>query len=278
MPDVCPECATPVARREGEVARYCTNSACPAQLKERLLHFAGRGAMDIQGLGEALVDQLMAKQLVRDVADLYQLEADSLESLERMGAQSARNLLDQLETSKRRELRRLLFGLGIRHVGERGAAVLAASLGDLWSLADADDETLVALDDIGPKTAAAIGEFFAVDENRALVHRLERAGLCFRASEEELARARPVALGDSLFAGKTVVLTGTLEQFSRTEAKARIEALGGKVSGSVSKQTDLLVAGAAAGSKLKKAQALGIEVLDEAALVAAFGDLDGAGP
>ena len=263
MPQRCPVCASDAVRVEGEAARYCTNVACPAQQREKLLHFAGRGGMDIQGLGEALVDQLIERELVSDVADLYRLDSEALAGLERMGDKSAANLVDEIERSRSRPLRRLLFGLGVRHVGERAARVLASRVGSIEALAGADPESLETLDEIGPKTAAAVERFFAQRANRELVERLRAAGVRSEASEEELAPT-PVPVEGSPFAGKTVVLTGTLPQIPRSAAKARIEALGGKVSGGVTKKTDLLVAGEAAGSKRTKAEALGVPIMEVA--------------
>jgi len=261
MPDRCPECGADAVREEGEAARYCTNVACPAQQKEKLLHFAGRGGMDIQGLGEALVDQLLDKGLVEDVSGLYQLEQEQLESLERMGSKSAANLLEQIERSKKQALHRLLFGLGIRHVGERSARLLASQPGSIEALAGASPEELEALDEIGPKTSAAVRQFFEQPANRALVSRLKKAGVRIEATAQELAPA-PQAVEGSPFAGKTVVLTGTLPGIPRSTARARVEALGGKVSGSVSKKTGLVVAGEAAGSKRTKAETLGVRVME----------------
>ncbi|MCP3981645.1 MAG: NAD-dependent DNA ligase LigA [bacterium] len=257
MPTRCPVCDSAADREEGEVARYCTNVACPAQQREKLLHFASRGGMDVQGLGEALVEQLTAKELVRDVADLYGLELDSLSELERMGVKSAENLLAQLEESKTRPLNRLLFGLGVRHVGDRAAQQLAQSFASLDALAEAEAEALEELDEIGPKTAAAVRLFFDQPANRELIRRLVEAGL----RPQPVEPPAPVA-EDSPFAGKTVVVTGTLPGRSRAEAKKLVEALGGRVAGSVSKKTDLVVAGEAAGSKLDKARELGIRVVD----------------
>jgi DNA ligase (NAD+) len=261
MPERCPVCDASAVREEGEVARYCTNVACPAQQKEKLLHFAGRGGMDIQGLGDALVDQLLEKGMVEDVSGLFGLEQEALQSLDRMGSKSATNLLEEIERSKRQPLRRLLFALGIRHVGERAARLLAARLGSIETLAAANPEELEALDEIGPKTAAAVGQFFEQPANRDLVARLVTAGVRMEATEEELAPT-PEAVEPSPFNGKTVVLTGTLPGIPRDAAKARIETLGGKVSGSVSKKTDLVVAGEAAGSKRAKAETLGVTIME----------------
>ena len=261
FPVNCPVCGADAVREEGEVARYCTNVACPAQLREKLLHFAGRGGMDIQGLGESLVDQLLEKGLVSDVTGIYGLTAEALVELERMGEKSATNLIDEIERSRDRPLSRLLFGLGIRHVGARAARLLASRVGSIDALATADPEQLEELDEIGPKTAHAVTRFFAWPANRELVERLRAAGVRTEATEEELA---PVArsVEGSPFSGKTVVLTGALPGIPRSAAKARIEALGGKVSGSVSKKTDLLVAGEEAGSKRAKAESLGVTIMD----------------
>ncbi len=259
MPSRCPVCDSVTLRREGEVARYCTNPDCPAQLGEALLHFASRGAMDIQGLGEALVEQLIAKKMLGDVADLYGLEPVPLADLDRMGEKSAANLLEQIEVSKRRPLHRLIFALGIRHVGQRAARTLAAEFRSLEAIRRADSEELVAVEEIGPKTATALLDFFDQPVNQELVERLVGSGLNTEALPEEI----PVETdSDSPFQGKTVVLTGKLSGITRGEARARVEALGGRVSGSVSRKTDLVVAGEAAGSKLARAVKLGIRVVD----------------
>jgi DNA ligase (NAD+) len=259
MPRACPVCGAAAVRDEGEVARYCTNAACPAQQRERLLHFASRGGMDIQGLGDALVAQLLEGKLVRDVTELYELTAEQLAGLERMGQKSADNLLAQIDESRRRPLSRLIFALGIRQVGERAGKLLAGRFESLRALADASENDLESLADIGPKTAATIRTFFDQPANRELLERLEQAGVNTQALPEERAAEPPSA---SPFGGKTVVLTGTLPGRSRTEAKALIESLGGKVAGSVSKKTDLVIAGESAGSKLEKARKLGIEIMD----------------
>jgi DNA ligase (NAD+) len=263
MPSHCPVCGSATHREEGEAARYCTNVDCPAQRAEALLHYVSRGAMDIQGLGEALAEQLLQKGMLEDVADLYALELEPLAQLERMGERSAANLLEQIEASKGRPLHRLIHALGIRHVGERAARTLAARFRSLAAVERADAEALEAVDEIGPKTAAALGEFFAQPANRRLVERLVAAGVNVEALPDEIPDA---ADEDSPFRGKTVVLTGTLPGMTRDEAKARIEALGGHVTGSVSRKTDLLVAGEAAGSKLVKARKLGIRIVDAAEL------------
>jgi len=258
MPKQCPVCGSRAVREEGEVASRCTGASCPAKRRETLLHFASRSGMDIQGLGDALVDQLLAKELVRDVADVYGLDAATLSDLDRMGRKSAANVVAEIGASKTRPLHRLLYALGIRHVGERAARVLAASFGSIDGLENATQESIEQISEIGPKTAAAVRTFFDQPRNRELMRRLVQAGVRTEASPEERAVKPPA---DSVFAGKTVVLTGTLPGLSRDEARARIEALGGRVSGTVSKKTDLVIAGDEAGSKLDKAVELGVRVV-----------------
>jgi DNA ligase (NAD+) len=213
--------------------------------------------MDIEGLGEALVDQLLAKEMVEDAADLYRLDPGALAGLERMGKKSAANVLEEIEASKSRPLHRVLFALGIRQVGERAAKDLASAFPSMEALAEASEERLQAVEEIGPKTAASLRLFFEQPRNRELVRRLAGAGVTMRATPEE--RARPGAA--SPFAGKTVVLTGTLPGRTRDEAKELVERLGGKVAGSVSRKTDLVVAGDEAGTKLDRARELGIAVI-----------------
>ena len=258
MPKVCPVCGSQAIREEGEVASRCTGVSCPAKRREALLHFASRPGMDIQGLGDALVDQLLAKELVDDVADIYRLDALTLANLSRMGKKSAANVIGEIEASKARPLHRLLFALGIRHVGERASRILAASVGSIDGLNNATQATLEAIPEIGPKTAAAVRTFFDQARNRELILRLVQAGLRTEAAADELSPPRPP---DSVFQGKKVVLTGTLPGVSREEAKARIEALGGRVSGTVSKKTDFLIAGDEPGSKLDRAVELGVRVV-----------------
>lgn len=258
MPRRCPACGSDAVREEGEVASRCTGVSCPAKRREALLHFASRPGMDIQGLGDALVDQLLAKELVEDVATVYGLTAETLAGLERMGKKSAANVVREIEASKARPLHSLLYALGIRHVGERAARTLASSLRSLDALGAASEEALEAVAEIGPKTAAAVVTFFAQPRNRELVRRLAEAGVRVEASPEEIILPPP---STSPFSGKTVVLTGALPGMSREEAKARVESLGGRVSGSVSKKTDFVVAGDEPGSKLEKAVALGVRVL-----------------
>jgi DNA ligase (NAD+) len=260
MPRRCPVCDSDALRDEDEVARYCTNVACPAQQREKLLHFASRTGMDIQGLGEALVEQLTEKGGVEDIADLYRLEQAALAELDRMGEKSAANLVSQIEESRSRPLRKLIYGLGIRHVGRRVAGLLAVAYGDLEQLAAASEEELEAIEEIGPKTAATVRTFFDQPANRRLLDRLREAGVGLAPPGGSAGSADETA-ADPPFKGKTVVLTGSLPGRSRGEVRGRIEELGGRVAGSVSRKTDLVVAGESAGSKLDKAKELGIAVI-----------------
>jgi DNA ligase (NAD+) len=243
-----------VVREEGEAAWRCVNVNCPAQLKESILHFAGRRAMDINGLGETLVDQLVDSGLVRDVADIYKLNEEELVALERMGEKSAQNLLREIEQSRSRSLERLIFALGIRFVGERTAVLLADHFGSLDKLEAASEEELEAVFEVGPKVASSIHSFFRESRNRQLIERLRKEGL--RLEQAQKATRKTLA-------GKVFVLTGTLEHYTREEAKRRIEEAGGRVTVSVSKNTDYVVAGTDPGSKLDKARELGVAVIDE---------------
>jgi len=258
MPKKCPVCGEDVHRAEGEVAYRCVNTACPAKLKESLLYFAGRRAMNIDGLGEALVDQLVDKGLVHDVADLYKLTHPQLADLERMGAKSAQNLLDEIARSKQEGLARVIFALGIRFVGERTGQLLANHFGSLDKLAQATTEDLVEAEEVGPRVAEAIREFFQEKRNREVIEKLRAAGLQFKQEQTRKTEGK--------LAGRQFVLTGTLPTYSRDQAKQMIEESGGRVVGSVSKKTDYVVAGADPGSKLEKARALGITIVDEAGL------------
>jgi DNA ligase (NAD+) len=253
-PEKCPVCGTKVVRTEGEVDYRCVNANCPAKLVGTILHFASRGVMNIDGMGDVLVSQLTERGLVKNVADIYKLTKDDLLSLERMGDKSAQNILDEIEDSKKLPLERVIYGLGIRMVGERTAQFLAEHFGSMEALATAGVEELQNVNEVGPRIAESIAEFFSIPANRKLVERLGEAGLAFKGKKKER--------GTKL-AGKTFVLTGTLEHFSRDEAKKLIEDAGGKVTGSVSKKTDYVVAGADAGSKLDKAKELGVAVIDE---------------
>jgi DNA ligase (NAD+) len=258
MPRKCPVCGGDVHRSEGEVAYRCVNAACPARLKESLLYFAGRRAMNIDGLGDKLVDQLVNKGLVHDVADLYRLTHEQLANLERMGDKSAQNLVEEIENSKKAELARLIFALGIRFVGERTGQLLADHFGSLDKLAKASEEELLQVEEVGPRVSEAIREFFGEKRNRDVIEKLRKAGLQF---EQKKARN-----AEGKLAGKQFVLTGTLPTYSREEATRMIEEAGGRVTGSVSKKTDYVVFGADPGSKLEKARSLGVKTIDETAL------------
>lgn len=264
MPAHCPECESELVRLEGEVALRCINPSCPAQIREGLIHFVSRNAMNIDGLGEKVISQLFREQLIKDVADIYTLTKQQLIELERMGEKSADNLIAAIEASKKNSLERLLFGLGIRHVGAKAAKTLAQHFETIDKLTKATYDELVAINEIGAKMADAIVAYFTQEEVQELIHELKEYGVNLTYKGPKLVSVENV---DSVFAGKTVVLTGKLEQLSRNEAKAQIEALGGKVTGSVSKKTDLVVAGEEAGSKLTKANELEIEVWDEARLL-----------
>jgi DNA ligase (NAD+) len=253
VPEKCPVCGTKVVRTEGEVDYFCVNANCPAKLRETILHFASRGVMNIDGMGEALVNQLTDRGLVKNVADIYKLTKDNLLSLERMGEKSAQNVLDEIEASKKLPLERVIYGLGIRFVGERTAQFLAEDLGSMDALMNASEEELQQVNEVGPRIAQSILEFFQEPKNRELVERLRKAGLTFAGIKKER--------GTKL-AGKTFVLTGTLT-LPRDQVKKKIEDAGGRVSGSVSKKTDYVVAGTDAGSKLDKARELGVSVIGE---------------
>ena len=254
VPDKCPVCGTKVMRTEGEVDYRCVNANCPAKLQGTILHFASRGVMNIDGMGEALVTQLTERGLVKNVADIYKLTKENLLSLDRMGEKSAQNILDEIEGSKKLPLDRVIYGLGIRFVGERTAQFLAEHFGSMEALEKASVEELQNVDEVGPRIAESIAEFFSIPANRKLVERLREAKLTLTGEKKQR--------GTKL-AGKTFVLTGTLPRFTRDEAKKMIEDAGGKVTGSVSKKTDYVVAGSDAGSKLDKARELGVAVIDE---------------
>jgi DNA ligase (NAD+) len=264
MPEHCPECESELVRLEEEVALRCINPKCPAQIREGLIHFVSRTAMNIDGLGEKVVSQLFAEQLIKDVADLYQLTHDQLLTLERMGEKSVSNLLAAIEASKGNSLERLIFGLGIRHVGAKAAKTLALELEHMDRLAAADLEELTAINEIGEKMADSIVAFFEQEEASELIQKLKDVGVNMAYTGP---RSVQVSQSDSVFAGKTIVLTGKLAILPRNEAKEKIELLGGKVTGSVSKKTDLVIAGEDAGSKLTKAEELGIMVWNEEKLV-----------
>jgi DNA ligase (NAD+) len=257
MPRECPSCRSPLHRPEGEVVWRCVSATCPARFRRSLEHFASRRAMNIEGLGEALVDQVVGAGLVRDFADLYHLKAAELEALDRMGRKSAAKLLQQIAASRRNDPWRLVYALGIRYVGERGAQVLMGAFGSVEAIEAAPLDRLQVVDEIGPVVAAAVREYFDDPGNRAVVARLRDAGVR-TVGEKARASAAPGAL-----AGKTFVLTGTLGGMSRDEASAAIEARGGKVTNAVSRKTSYVVVGTEPGSKLEKAEELGVAVLDE---------------
>ena len=266
MPAHCPVCGSDVVRVEGEADARCSGGLfCPAQRKEAIKHFASRRAMDIEGLGDKLVEQLVERGLVKDVADLYALDHATVTGLERMGDKSAENLIAAIEHSRSTSLPRFLYALGIRDVGEATAQTLARHFGTLQALMAADEEQLQQVPDVGPVVAASIHAFFAERHNLEVIHKLQRAGVHW--PEVAVAPREELPL-----AGKTIVLTGTLAGMTRDQAKSRLEALGAKVAGSVSKKTDYVVAGEAAGSKLDKAVELGITVLDEQGLSKLLGE------
>jgi DNA ligase (NAD+) len=261
FPKQCPACGQPLVRIEGEANHHCVNVDCPAQREQRLVHWAGRGAMDIEGLGEERVHQFVEAGLLEDAADVYALSVEALVPLERIGERSAQLLIDAIETSKQRPLWRALVGLGINHVGPTAAQALARSFADLDAIATAPEESLTAIDGVGPIIALSIGKWFTIDRNRRLVARLGDAGVNLTGDPG----SGTVELVDDSFAGLTFVLTGSLERHSRDDAAAAIAARGGKVTNSVSKKTSYVVVGESPGSKLAKAEQLGVAILDEAA-------------
>jgi DNA ligase (NAD+) len=262
FPTHCPVCGSDIVRAEGEADHRCVNIDCPARLRESLLHFAARGVMNIEGLGEAVVTQLTetkeGQQKVKSLADLYSLDEAALLSLDRIGVKTAQSLLAQIEQSKRAPLNRVLFGLGIRFIGERTAQLLAEEFGSMDALMAATSDDLERVNEVGPRVSQAIREFFDEQKNIDLIERLRKAGLTFTAEKRKKS---------SQLEGLTLVLTGTMPTLTREDAKARIEAAGGRVSGSVSKKTSYVVAGEDAGSKLDKATALGVKIINEAQLL-----------
>lgn len=268
MPTQCPECGSDVLREEGEAILRCTGGLfCPAQRKEAIKHFASRRAMDIEGLGDKLVEQLVDAELVQTPADLFRLELETLAGLERMAEKSAKNLLAALKKSKTTTLARFLFALGIREVGETTAQSLANHYRTLDAIEQADEESLQTVPDVGPIVASHVVAFFKQAHNREVIGKLiskDEAG----DQGVHWPAIEAVEMDELPLAGKTIVLTGTLMQMGRSEAKERLQKLGAKVAGSVSKKTDLVIAGEAAGSKREKAESLGVEILDESGLIA----------
>ena len=260
FPKKCPECAQPLVRVEGEANHHCVNVDCPAQRVQRLVHWAGRGALDIEGLGEERVRQFVDAGLLEDAADIYALTVERLVPLERIGERSAQLLVDAVEGSKQRPLWRVLVGLGINHVGPTAAQALARAFDDLDAITSAGEAELTAIDGVGPTIAQSIASWFSIDRNRRLIERLREAGVNFQGEE-----GPQLEIVDASFAGLTFVLTGSLQQRSRDEAAAAISARGGKVTGSVSKKTSYVVVGESPGSKLAKAEELGVTILDEQA-------------
>jgi len=258
MPTVCPVCGSEVVRLKGEAAWRCVNANCIAQLKERIKHFASKGAFDIDGLGDKLANQLVDKGLLKSYADLFFLDESTMGALERMGEKSAQNLLDAIERSKQISLARFVYALGIRHVGEHIARILARAMKTLEGLVAASKEELTAVKGIGEEISQSVRAFFKNPENQRNIERMLKAGVTIET------KGAPV---DEPLAGMTFVLTGALDSMTRTEAKARIEASGGKVGGSVSRKTTYVVAGKDPGSKLEKARHLGVRILDEKGLV-----------
>jgi DNA ligase (NAD+) len=255
MPDKCPVCGRPVHRREGEVAYRCVNVSCPARMRESILHYAGRHAMNIDGLGEKIVEQLLERGLVKDYADLYKLDVPTLADLERMAEKSAENLVGEIQASKKNSLDRLIYAIGIPFVGERTAQLLSSHFGSMEKVADASEDELMEVGEVGPKIAEGVREFFSESANRKLIERLKHAGVNMK--EEKKA---PVS---TKFAGKTFVFTGTLANRTREEAEALVASHGGKAGGSVSKKTSYVVVGTDPGSKFDKAKSLGVPILDE---------------
>ncbi|HIK59007.1 MAG TPA: NAD-dependent DNA ligase LigA, partial [Nitrospinaceae bacterium] len=258
MPTICPECQAPICREKSEAVWRCVNSSCPAQLKERLRYFASRKAMDIDHLGPAVIEQLVDSGRVKNFPDLYSLKMEEVASLDRMAEKSAQNLITEIEKSKSAGLSRFLNALGVRHVGQRTAILLARKFRSMTKLKETSYEDLEKTDEVGPIIAESLKSFFDRDTNRQEIARLRERGILMEERDDEKT--------GELFDGRQFVLTGTLSRFTREEAKEKIESLGGRVTSTISKKTDFLVAGASAGSKLEKAQELGTEILDEEAL------------
>jgi DNA ligase (NAD+) len=258
MPAACPVCGSQVTRFQGEAATRSTNSGCAAQTKERIKHFASKGAFDVEGLGDKLVEQLVDKGLVSSYADLFRLDLETVAALERMGAKSAENLITAIEAGKQIRFARFLYALGIRQVGEHVAVLLADHFGNLAALTDASKESLTGIDGVGPVVAESIADFFKQEKNRNIIQRILNSGVQIEFDANKKT---------GRFDGKVFVLTGTLPNLNRQQAKGMIETAGAKVTGSVSRNTNFIVAGDSPGSKLAKARELGVAVIDEAALL-----------
>jgi DNA ligase (NAD+) len=256
FPETCPVCGAATVREEGSAFHRCTNLACPAQIRERLAHFVSKSGVDIDGMGERYIEQLVERKIIEDVADIFYLDREKLGQMERMGDKLAENLLGSIDKARHPELPKLIAALGIGGVGEHIARVLAGAFGSLEAINRTSIDDLQTVREIGPIVAASIHQFFSLPETERLLEKLRRGGVVFPTFKVTKAKSQP-------FADKTFVLTGTLASMGRDEAKAKIEALGGRVTGSVSKKTDVVVAGADAGSKLDKARDLGIAVWAE---------------
>ncbi|MGX7030813.1 NAD-dependent DNA ligase LigA [Vagococcus zengguangii] len=266
-PTHCPECQSELVHLDEEVALRCINPMCPAQIKEGVIHFVSRNAMNIDGMGPRVIEQLFEKELIKDVADLYKLTLEQLLTMDKVKEKSANNLLQAIEASKQNSLERLLFGLGIRHVGAKAAQLIAEHFGNMAAIQQATREELTTIDSLGEVIADSLVTYFSKEEATTLIQEFEQVGV--NLTYKGLTSADKASI-DSVFQGKTVVLTGTLTTYKRNDAKKMIEALGGKVTGSVSKKTDIVIAGEEAGSKLTKAQELGVTVWTEAQMVEAF--------
>ncbi|TET51212.1 MAG: NAD-dependent DNA ligase LigA, partial [Actinomycetota bacterium] len=256
MPDTCPVCGSKAVRPEGEVALRCASIACPAQQFEKIVHFAAKGGMDIDGLGPAIVEKLLENHFIKDVSDIYYLQYEDIFSLENFKEKSTKNLLDSIEESKKKPLSRLLFALGVRFVGSHTSDVLADCFGDMDSLAGAGSDDIESINEIGPRIAQSVVDFFAGEQNMEVIAKLRAAGLNFGGGKRKITEKKA-------FSGKTYVLTGKLQNYSRDRAREIIENYGGRVTSSVSKSTDFVLAGEDAGSKLEKAGKLGIRIISE---------------
>src|SRR5699024_192004 len=266
MPAECPACGSELVRLEEEVALRCINPSCPDQLKEGLIHFVSRDAMNIDGLGEKVIQQLFNENLIHTFADLYRLEYDALIQLERMGDKSVNNLLRSIENSKRNSLEKLLFGLGIRFIGSKAASIIAQEFKTMDAIVSASYDELVDIDEIGEKMADSVVQYFSEDEVKELIDALSDLGV----GMTYLGPTEQDKKEDTVFSGKTIVLTGKMEHYTRPEAKELIEQMGGSVTGSVSKNTDILIAGEDAGSKYTRAEKLGVAIWDEEELIKAL--------